>query len=246
MAITRKHLPVHELGGVAQPAVIRRETFFFVQQDNYDEHAELAIPFYRQMHQALLTLVPNGRSEPVRILDLGCGTGKTSQVFLEAYPHSSIVGIDLFDDMLKHARARLDRYSARLELKQADFRSVPFPGRFDVCVSALSIHHLNPAEKKKLFHRIWQALSSGGTFLMIDWTKFRSERIEEISFADASRHAKAAVPNAVAQAWCDHWKTENIPDAVPDLLTWLREAGFAHAECVIRHYGMSLIVAEKE
>jgi tRNA (cmo5U34)-methyltransferase len=224
---------------------ISREDFFYVLKDNYDEHIELAIPFYREMHGEIARFVPE-KATPLRALDLGCGTGKTSAAILHNFPASTVLAVDLFEEMLRHARTRLARFEGRVQYVQGDFRSLPLGSGYDVCVSALAIHHHTPEEKRETFKRIADALVPGGRFIMIDWTRFESPLVQRVSAAVAEQHAASSVPDEeVVKAWCEHWRDKNIPDTVENLVEWLMAAGFSHAECIVRYYGMAMIVAEK-
>ena len=146
---------------------ITDKDFFYVIQDNYDEHIELAIPFYQAMHAEIRRYLPQ-KGVPLRVLDLGCGTGKASAMILQQYPNATVRAIDLFEEMLKHARARLEPFAGQIEYVQGDFREVPLGGSYDVCVSALAFHHLIEVEKKEMFRRVFMSLNASGRFLMID------------------------------------------------------------------------------
>jgi len=223
------------------------DEFFYVEQDNYDQHAELAIPFYREMHEALPSCAP--RFGPLKILDLGSGTGKTSLVFLmrPEFSRSTVCAVDLFETMHTHAKARLCSFGNRVKYVTGDFTEVSLGGNYDLCVSSLAIHHQDSEGKRFLFRRIFDALRPGGRFLMIDWTKFKSPSMERASMDNAVRHVELAkVPAEVVKRWIEHWRVKNRPDAVEELCCWLTEAGFTHAECLIRHFGMALICAEKQ
>jgi tRNA (cmo5U34)-methyltransferase len=227
--------------------IILPDEFFYVEQDNYDQHAELAIPFYREMHEALPSCAP--RFGPLRILDLGSGTGRTSLVFLirPEFSGSTVRAVELFEAMHTHAKARLCSFGNRVKYVTGDFMEVPLGDDYDLCVSALAIHHQDPEGKRFLFRRIFEALRPGGRFLMIDWTKFNSPSLERVSMDSAVRHVELAkVPAEVVKQWVEHWRVKNRPDSVEDLCSWLTEAGFTHAECLIRHFGMALICAEKQ
>jgi len=225
-------------------SAITEDDFFYVSQDNYDEHIELAIPFYRPMHKELTRLVP--AQGLTKVLDLGCGTGKTAAVFLRECPGVRVRAIDLFETMLKHARARLESFEGQVEYVQGDFREVDLGKDYDVCVSALAIHHSPSEDKKKLLSRICQSLAPQGRFLMIDWTRFDSPAIQAAAAEFAEEHARSCVPDqSIALEWMDHWRTKNLPETVEDLLLWMRQAGFSHAECVMRYYGLALICAER-
>ena len=43
------------------------------------------------------------------VLEIGCGTGRNLKLMAEAYPALRLTGIDISDEMLKSARAKLAR-----------------------------------------------------------------------------------------------------------------------------------------
>lgn len=224
---------------------IDQSEFFFVLQDNYDEHAELAIPGYIEMHDAL-SLCLSDKEGGIRALDLGCGTGKTAKVVLTTFPTSTVVGIDLFEEMLGHARSNLADFGSRFSTLQGDVRDVSFGSGFDVCVAGLALHHLSGAEKGEVFRKIFQCLNPGGRFLMIDWTRFKNPLIQEAAAQVAEAHVREHVQDQeVVAAWVQHWREKNRPDTVEDLTEWMRTAGFSGVECVMRNFGMALIAGEK-
>ena len=87
-----------------------------------------------------------------RVLDLGCGTGALTAQVLEQDPRRQVTGLDLSEQMLAQARARL---GDRVKLIQGDSECLPFPdGSFDVVYCCDSFHHYpDPAAVLALFHR---------------------------------------------------------------------------------------------
>ncbi|HEY3489273.1 MAG TPA: methyltransferase domain-containing protein [Candidatus Deferrimicrobiaceae bacterium] len=53
---------------------------------------------------ALVRRLPPG-FDPARIADLGCGTGRLSELLLARYPSASLTGLDLADGMIAHCRS---------------------------------------------------------------------------------------------------------------------------------------------
>lgn len=228
-----------------QLSEIKKNDFFYVLNDNYDEHIELAIHSYREMHYEIPRFIPAGKKK-ISVLDLGCGTGKTSAVVLEKFPEAQVYAIDLFVEMLNHARERLKVFADNVELVQGDFRVLPLGKNFDVCISALAIHHHTSNEKKITFRRIFKSLAPNGRFIMIDWTKFESSFIQNISAEAAEENARKSIDSVeTVDAWVEHWNYKNQPDTVEDIRTWLEQAGFSSFECVSRYYGLAMIVAVK-
>ncbi|MCL4198378.1 MAG: methyltransferase domain-containing protein [Phycisphaerales bacterium] len=230
--------------GHARP--IARDEFFYVVDDNYDEHVEDAIHCYHEWHVALPQWV-GGRRTPSQILDLGAGTGRTAEVFLDAFTESHVVAIDLFDTMLGHARRRLARFGNRVTLMEGDFMTVDLGRNADLCLSCLAIHHQTDAGKRALFRRIATALRPGGLFLMVDWTRFADRDTQQLSFEFAKTYAARELRSKpdILHEWIEHWREKNIPATVEDQCIWLRHAGFDVAECVMRYAGLAAIRARR-
>jgi tRNA (cmo5U34)-methyltransferase len=221
---------------------ITRGDFFFVLEDNYDDHIDRSIPFYAEMHKEMLQFVKPG----ARVLDLGCGTGNTALYILEGSPGSKLYAVDLFEEMLARARQKCSQYSDRVQFVQGDFRTVNLDSEYDCCVAVLSLHHLIPSEKSDLFRNVSSVLTSGGQFLIIDWTKFASATVQQCAMRSAEEHVSHNAGNAeVAREWIEHWRTKNRPDTLEEMIQALYDAGFSQVECVIRHFGLAFIWAMK-
>ena len=90
-------------------------------------------------------------SQPLKFVDLGCGTGRSTAALLEAKDASSVVGLDVSLGMLEAAKKRLQEFHAggRLRLEVFDMLQEPSPPESamsaDAVVSTLVIEH-TPAD----------------------------------------------------------------------------------------------------
>lgn len=134
------------------------------------------------------------------ILELGTGTGETSQRMLARHRGAQLVGIDASEAMLAVAREALTGADLRVQRLED-----PLPeGPFDLVFSALAVHHLDAPGKRDLFARVAAVLRPGGRFALAD----------------------VIVPTDPANAQIPLSRDFDRPDRLDDQLAWLAAAGF--------------------
>lgn len=105
---------------------------------------------------AVMTLLPRG---PMKLLDVGCGTGWTSLFFAKA--GYDVTGIDIAPDMIRVAeenRVKDGVNNARFLV--ADYEDNRFDGEFDCVVFFDSLHHA--VDEQSAVNMAWRALRPGG------------------------------------------------------------------------------------
>lgn len=105
-----------------------------------------------------------------QVLDLGCGTGTLAIAAKRAQPGAEITGIDGDPEVLRRAREKTA--SAAVEIRFAEGLSTDLPyseHSFDVVLSTLFFHHLEPAAKRTTAREIVRVLRPGGRLLVADW-----------------------------------------------------------------------------
>jgi tRNA threonylcarbamoyl adenosine modification protein (Sua5/YciO/YrdC/YwlC family) len=172
---------------------------FHFDPGSYDTTIQAEIPVYAQLQEQLELASGDGAR---RVLELGTGTGETARRLLARHPAATLVGVDESDQMLSVAAARLPAERVSLVVSRLED---PLPdGPFDLVASALAVHHLGAAEKRRLFGRIREALSPQGRFVLAD----------------------VIVPVNPADVTIELTPGFDRPDTLSDLIVWLAETGF--------------------
>ncbi|WP_379151172.1 class I SAM-dependent methyltransferase [Paenibacillus sp. sgz5001063] len=93
-----------------------------------------------------------------QILEVGCGTGRTS-CYLAAQGHE-VTGVDIRPDMIAKANKRAEKENVTLNFLEGDATSLPFPNEsFDVIlVESVSIF----TDTRKAFSEYFRVLRPGG------------------------------------------------------------------------------------
>ena len=104
----------------------------------------------------------------VRILDIGCGTGRHDiELARRGY---NITGVDLSESMLNKARANAKAAGVQIDFRRADARSLEFDNEFDLVLSVYE-GAFPLMETDEMNFRILQnaahALKSGGKYILM-------------------------------------------------------------------------------
>lgn len=105
-----------------------------------------------------------GSATPWRILDFGCGIGRTAQHLSEAFPEALIVGVDTAKTAIAHAQAYCGSPSRQFHLLE----ELPGLGTFDVCYVNGVFHHIRPEDRHAALLAIRNALKPGGRLALFE------------------------------------------------------------------------------
>ena len=152
------------------------EDFYDQLSSKYSDLIKKCVPRYDELLNTMfLYLEPDFK--PLRILDLGCGTGNLTQRILEQFPDAQIDALDLSEDILEESRKRFANKS-NMNYLQADFKSMNLPlGNYDLVMSSIAIHHVEDPFKLKLYTKVYQSLKKGGIFIFADQTRGITDEI---------------------------------------------------------------------
>ncbi|MGD8472655.1 MAG: methyltransferase domain-containing protein [Anaerolineae bacterium] len=147
----------------------RMDSFFDRRSGEYDEHMQESLDSFEAFYEAVAQPIPRTEDE-VQILDIGCGTGLEFAPILQRAPNAQIAGIDLSASMLECCRGKYPSHLAQLTLIRGSYLEIPLgKARYHYAVSVMTLHHLKPERKGKVYGRIRRALRAGGAYIEGDY-----------------------------------------------------------------------------
>lgn len=213
--------------------------------EQYDRDIRNSIPFHDEIHQTITDFIWDKRdSQPaLKVLDLGCGTGLTSQAIRLGAPNSRIILVDFSQHMLNGARRKLGDDNATYRCEDYTKMNIA-EKRFDVIASVIGLHHQSDVHKAAMFAKIRRGLADGGTFVFGDLVTFRDP---EKAALEAARHYHHLVENAADEEtlaeWAHHHMFLNRLAPLEDQIEWLKAAGFSAISTAFIEYQTALIIA---
>ena len=200
--------------------------FFDLRAAGYDDHMRDDIfetdTAFRGFYESVSA--PIGATEaPLRILDLGCGTGLELEALLQRVPNARITGVDQSENMLELLRASYAAHMSQITLVADSFLTMPLGVRaYDHILSVMSMHHVLRDVKRELYRKLHTALKPGGKY--IEGDSVIPAEMEDQFIAEYHEQA-AAVPPAPE----GHYHID-VPFSIETQRSLLLEAGFRDFE----------------
>lgn len=133
----------------------------------YDAVTAIATPPRETwVRRQLLEAVTNA---PRQILDLGCGTGSTTILLKQAFPHAEVVGLDLSPYMLIVADAKAQRAGLNIHwhLRLAEATGLESE-TFDLVTASFLFHETPPPIAQSILQEGFRLTRRGGQVLILD------------------------------------------------------------------------------
>jgi tRNA (cmo5U34)-methyltransferase len=203
------------------------------------------VPCFDAFYGAAVAAIECRSGGPVtRVLDLGAGTGLLAAAVAETHPDAHFELLDGSAEMLAEAEQRL---GARVDRVHVGDMAAGLPeGPFDAVVSALAIHHLEDADKRVLLERVHRALRSGGVFVNAEQVLGPTPELACRYRETWERMCRELGASDAEIAAAKQRRTHDRCADVESQLRWLRQAGFATADCIYKLWETAVIVAVKE
>lgn len=160
------------------------------------------------------------------VLDIGCGTGRSTRQAARLAPGGTALGLDLSSRMLDAARrAAADEGLTNVRFEQGDAQVHPFePGAFDVGVSLFGSMFFNDPEAA--FANIRQAIRPEGRLVLLAWRDL------------PSNEWVAAIRDVLAMG-------RELPMPPPGVAGPFAFADAPHTEALLRHAGFANVTTDR-
>ncbi|MBN1937210.1 MAG: methyltransferase domain-containing protein [Anaerolineae bacterium] len=199
--------------------------FFDARADGYDEHIRGYVfdeATFAHFYQTVASPIEE-TDAPLRILDLGCGTGLELEALFQRAPNAAITGVDLSENMLDLLRQKYRDHIDQITLIVDSYFIISFGQQtYDYVVSVMNNHHFFRETKLALYRKIHAALKPSGKYIEGDAVTLEEM---EADFLDEYNELIADRPHAQ-----DGVYHIDIPFAIETQKSLLLEAGFKDFE----------------
>jgi len=200
-----------------------------------------------------------GAASTLGTVELGVGTGHSSDLLLDAIPQMKLTGIEVLDNMVEASKERLieKHGEKRVSILQGDYFAMLERSALrrewktlcgsSIVFSVISVHHVADEMKRWLIRDAYNILQNGGIFVLADlMLPSDPKKQKEVMEAAEANLIKNATTPEIRDEWLRHWRELNILGTVENHLKWFVEAGFSNVRHVFSELTTNMIVGVKE
>jgi len=214
--------------------------------DKYDRDIVNSIPFHQKLHELIIGYLLKNFSQKEKhdVLDLGVGTGITTEIIKKEFPKFQFDVVDFSKKMLLGAKKKLGKENVNYIF--GDYSKLKFIKKYDIVVSVIGLHHQNDTGKKLLFKKIHTLLNKDGIFILGDLVTHKDPKTATLNQALHLHHlVNKATDKQTLKDWSYHHLVLNELAPVEDQIKWLKLAGFKKVELKMLEMNTALIICKK-
>lgn len=147
----------------------KMENFFNKKAKEYEKHMEKNVVSFDKYYKSISE--PIERTEkPIKILDLGCGTGLEINGILEKTPNAKITCVDMTKAMTDILLETYKDHKKQITIINDSYLTMDFEeNTYDYVIGVMTMHHFTYVEKVVLYTKIKRALKKNGRYIEGDY-----------------------------------------------------------------------------
>ncbi len=205
----------------------------------YDTVVARNYMFHREIQERIHDALKAWRKEgDYSLLDLGCGNARSIAACVGDFLPARYEGVDLSPAALAEAAENLKSWPS-VTLREQDMLAKVLSvsaKSFDVVYSSFAMHHLNVADKERLFAVCRRLLKPRGIFLLVDVVREEGQTREQFmqKYLHMMRTEWTALTPAQAEEACQHVSTYDFPETYGTLAETAGKSGFKDVQTLGR------------
>tara|TARA_R110002110_G_scaffold10333_3_gene50707 strand:+ start:3764 stop:4831 length:1068 start_codon:yes stop_codon:yes gene_type:complete len=126
---------------------------------------------HKDLHYRFADILLKQTGKARRVVDLGCGFGKSTRPIYEGFRDAEVIGVDLSEPCLKLAATEAVKAQARnISFRQASAETTGLDdGSCDVVTSTMLLHEMPPPAIRNLLSESFRLLEPGGRMSHLDF-----------------------------------------------------------------------------
>lgn len=181
------------------------------------------------LHFRLANSVPKGDYK--RILDFGCGVGKSTYPFKDLYPNAEVHGCDISAPCLKLAHLRAKETGREIFYSQQNMEATDYPDNYFDLIHTTFIQHEFPLKAvEKITREAFRILKPGGLYVNLDFHSAPGGAFGKLCYFGHSKRNNEVFMRAFHDS---------------DYLGLLKNIGFAEAEMLAFDDGTGFVAKDE-
>ncbi|RMF98514.1 MAG: class I SAM-dependent methyltransferase [Candidatus Schekmanbacteria bacterium] len=207
---------------------IDSEFRFSADAPEYDSLIEKVSPYYNTLIEETIRAIPFDKDKKLNALEIGIGTGRVTEKFIEKYKNAHITGVDISEEMINVAKKKFSNRKNAFSFLIQKIEDLNLKENYDCIYSCLALHHLKDEKLKfQCYKKIFDALDDGGFFANGDLIAGENE---EENFFFRENYKMFLKKNLEREEEVEFWMRRHLENDYPAPLTkhleLLNKAGF--------------------
>lgn len=223
--------------------------------EQYMKLVDVVAPGRRDILSVIARLAAGFCTDPPLIMDIGCGWGHVTEEILKHKPEATVHMTDYSAEMVSISQKHF-ALNPRVTVYQHDLNQglgLTDRGRYDAVVSCFALHHIQPANRVRLYQDINTVLKPGGIFINGDLFICSSLTVNQWEFDNYIEWMTVQLEEQLGQEYsfkemkarqlANYQSMGDMPGTLWDMFTDLKTAGFKYVDCMVKYQNLAVVTA---